>query len=126
MNSAELKAQFVDEFDIEAVFESVSKKLHKTAKQKGFYDELNMATFNSQAKQLMMITSEVVEVMEALRKERGEYAILDEISDILIRVFDFYESLREASVITDNTLGEVFNEKARKNKSRPKMHGVLG
>ena len=106
-------------------FDQISKELHDTAKSKGFYDSLEMREFNSQAKQLAMIHSEATEVLEALRKSKGEYAVVEEICDILVRCFDFYESLREAGVVV-SSLDEVFEEKTSINKSRPRMHGVLG
>lgn len=106
-------------------FDEISKELHATAKEKGFYDSLNMAEFNSQAKQLAMIHSEVTEVLEALRKSQGERAVVEELADIAIRLFDMYASLVEAGVVT-LSFDEVFADKTSINKSREKMHGVLG
>lgn len=103
----------------------VAMQLHNTAQIKGFYDELDMTNFMSQAKQLAMIHSEVTEVLEALRKEKGELAVVEEISDIIIRALDFYEALVRAGVVHDS-LQKVFTEKAAVNKERPRMHGVLG
>ena len=106
-------------------FDEISIELHQTARSKGFYDRLDMTDFNSQAKQLAMIHSEVTEVLEALRKEKGEEAVVEEIADILVRAFDFYEALYRANVVT-SSLQQVFNEKVGINKERPRMHGVLG
>lgn len=106
-------------------FDEISTELHQTARSKGFYDRLDMTDFNSQAKQLAMIHSEVTEVLEALRKEKGEKAVVEEIADILIRSFDLFAALRESGVVT-SSLDEVFNEKVGINKERPRMHGVLG
>ena len=106
-------------------FDEISIELHQTARSKGFYDRLDMTDFNSQAKQLAMIHSEVTEVLEALRKEKGEAAVVEEIADILVRCFDFYEALYRANVVT-SSLQQVFNEKVGINKERPRMHGVLG
>ena len=106
-------------------FDEISKELHETAKSKGFYDDLKMDEFVSQAKQLMMLASEVTEVMEALRKDKGEEAVLDELSDILIRLFDFTAALFEAGVVS-GSLDEAFARKAKINTSRPRMHGVRG
>lgn len=108
-------------FDID----NLSIDLHENAKNKGFYDRLDMTDFNSQAKQLAMIHSEVTEVLEALRKSKGEEAVVEELSDILIRVFDFYGSLKVSGVV-ESSLTEVLNKKIGINASRPKMHGVLG
>lgn len=106
-------------------FDQVSQELHETAKSKGFYDSLSMDEFNSQAKQLAMIHSEVTEVLEALRKSKGEQAVTEEIADILVRTFDFYQSLVDAGVVS-LSLDEVFEAKTAINKSRERMHGVLG
>ena len=72
-----------------------------------------------------MFASEVTEVMEALRKDKGEEAVLDELSDILIRLFDFTAALFEAGVVS-GSLDEAFARKAKINTSRPRMHGVRG
>ena len=106
-------------------FDQISEELHETAKSKGFYDTLNMDEFNSQAKQLAMIHSEVTEVLEALRKSKGQQAVVEEIADILVRCFDLYAALKDAGVV-DLSLDEVFEEKTEVNKERPRMHGVLG
>lgn len=106
-------------------FDMVAITLHETARDKGFYDSLNMKEFNSQAKQLAMIHSEVTEVLEALRKEKGERAVVEEIADILVRTFDFYQALYRDGVV-ESSLQEVFDEKTAVNKTRPRMHGVLG
>lgn len=106
-------------------FVTLAKTLHESAKSKGFYDSLDMTTFNSQAKQLMMIVSEASEVMEALRKSKGQYEVVEEISDILVRVFDFYGALIESGEVTES-LDEVFASKVKINSTRPKMHGVKG
>lgn len=99
--------------------------LHETALSKGFYESLDMKEFNSQAKQLAMIHSEVTEVLEALRKSQGQEKVVEEIVDILIRVLDFYAALRNAGVVHDS-LDETLGIKAEVNSGRPRMHGVLG
>lgn len=105
--------------------DEVSENLHEGAKSKGFYDSLKMDEFNSQAKQLAMIHSEVTEVLEALRKQHGEAHVIEELADILVRVFDFYGALKEAGVVT-SSLHLGFLAKVGVNKTRPRMHGVLG
>ena len=108
-------------------FETISQKLHKAAREKGFYDNLDMTDFTSQAKQIAMIHSEATEVLEALRKDKGQDAVLDEIADILIRVFDFYGALTAAGVIDDeHYLDKAFKAKVDFNKGRPHMHGLRG
>lgn len=108
-------------FDID----KFSDILHKTAKSKGFYDKLDMTDFNSQAKQLAMIHSEASEVLEALRKDKGQDKVVEELADILIRTFDLYAALKAAGVVTDS-LADSLSAKARVNEGREKMHGVRG
>lgn len=105
--------------------DDLAYKLHQTAKSKGFYDSLDMKEFNSQAKQLAMIHSEVTEVLEALRKTKGEKAVVEELDDIIIRVLDFWYALYDAGVV-NTSLHDVLGAKAKVNESRDKMHGVLG
>jgi NTP pyrophosphatase (non-canonical NTP hydrolase) len=105
--------------------DAVSAVVHESAIDHGFYDSLDMKDFNSQAKQIAMIHSEATEVLEALRKSKGEYAVVEELADILVRVFDLYAALRNAEVV-ESSLDEVFHAKVEANLSRPKMHGVLG
>lgn len=105
--------------------DEVAYRLHNDAKAKGFYESLKMDDFNSQAKQLAMIHSEVSETLEALRKQHGEEHVVEELSDILVRVFDFYGALREAGVVS-SSLHDGFLSKVEVNKTRPRMHGVLG
>lgn len=99
---------------------------YELAQIKGFYDSLDMTQFNSQAKQLMMITSEVVEVMEALRKDKGQDVVLAEMADIFIRFMDFYAALVDAGVLPEDSLGNAIADKHEVNCGRPAMHGVKG
>ena len=95
--------------------------LHKTAMDKGFWPEEVDDIFI--AKQLMMIVSEVVEAMEAIRKDKGEEEITKEFADILIRTLDLYAGLVDAGY-TRLSLDHVLKEKAGFNKTRPEKHGV--
>jgi NTP pyrophosphatase (non-canonical NTP hydrolase) len=105
-------------FNIEAVSESI----HKTAKEKGFWDDNNGIIFY--LKQLAMVHSEVSETLEAIRKEKGEREVVEELADIIIRVLDLYAGLKEDGYVVSN-FEEVFLEKITTNTIRPKMHGVL-
>jgi len=100
----------------EAAFENASNK--------GFHDGKDFTSIEWQLSKIALIHSEGSEVLEALRKEQGEYKVVEEIADILIRTLDFYHSLKTGSVVT-SSLDEVYDAKANKNKTRPRMHGVL-
>lgn len=105
--------------------DDISFTLNARARRQGFWDadtEENRIVFY--LKQLAMIHSEVSEVLEAIRKEKGEQEVVEELADILIRVLDLYGGMSTDHYVK-LSLTKVFNEKVEKNRSRPRMHGVL-
>ena len=103
------------------MFDQLAIDLHRTAVEKGFWPEDVDDIFI--AKQLMMIVSEVVEVMEAVRKDKGEEEISKEFADIIIRTLDLYAGMVEAGY-TRQSLDYILHEKSEFNKNRPEKHGV--
>jgi NTP pyrophosphatase (non-canonical NTP hydrolase) len=103
------------------MFDDIAIDLHKAAVEKGFWPEDIDDIFV--AKQCMMIVSEVTEVMEAIRKDKGEEEITKEFADILIRTLDLYAGVVEAGY-TRLSLDEMLKEKVEFNKTRPEKHGV--
>ncbi len=103
------------------MFDELAEQLHKTAVAKGFWPEDVDDIFVT--KQLMMIVSEAVEVMEAIRKDKGEDQVADEMADILIRTLDLYAGLVEHGY-TKVSLDYALDKKANVNKDRPERHGV--
>ena len=103
------------------VFDNLAINLHKVAVEKGFWPEEVDDIFI--AKQCMMIVSEVTEVMEAVRKDKGEEEITKEFADIIIRTLDLYAGMVEAGY-TRLSLDQVLREKVDFNKTRPEKHGV--
>jgi NTP pyrophosphatase (non-canonical NTP hydrolase) len=99
----------------------MSKSIHATAVEKGFWPDKVDDIFIT--KQLMMIVSEAVEVMEAIRKDKGKQEVADEMADIVIRTLDLYEGLAENGYV-DQELQVALNNKTNFNKSRPERHGV--
>ena len=95
--------------------------LHKVAVEKGFWPEKIDDIFVT--KQLMMIVSEVVEVMEAVRKDKGGEEVAKEFADIIIRTLDLYAGMVEAGY-TRESLDHILNKKSEFNKTRPEKHGV--
>jgi NTP pyrophosphatase (non-canonical NTP hydrolase) len=71
----------------------------------------------------MMIVSEAVEVMEAIRKDKGKQEVADEMADIIIRTLDLYQGLVDNGYV-DQELQVALNNKTSFNKSRPERHGV--
>jgi len=101
--------------------DNLAKDLHEVAVAKGFWPEEVDDIFVT--KQLMMIVSEAVEVMEAIRKDKGSAEVVDEMADILIRTLDLYEGLVENGY-TDISLDDALYNKVEFNKERPERHGV--
>jgi NTP pyrophosphatase (non-canonical NTP hydrolase) len=101
----------------------LAKELHDTAKEKGFWDY--EVDFIFAAKQIAMIHSEATEVLEALRKSQGEEKVVEELADIIVRVLDLWAGLVEAGIVS-TSLDEAMANKISVNKSREKLHGVLG
>jgi NTP pyrophosphatase (non-canonical NTP hydrolase) len=107
----------------------LSERLHTTAVEKGFWDPLDNMTgednFIFYAKQIAMIHSEATEVLEAIRKSKGQAQVVEELADIIIRVCDLYEGLRlNGEVVT--SLDKTVRYKSKINKKREKLHGVRG
>jgi NTP pyrophosphatase (non-canonical NTP hydrolase) len=103
------------------VFDNLAITLHETAIEKGFWPEDVDDIFI--AKQCMMIVSEVTEVMEAIRKDKGEEEITKEFADIIIRTLDLYAGAVDAGY-TKLSLDQALREKIDFNKTRPEKHGV--
>jgi NTP pyrophosphatase (non-canonical NTP hydrolase) len=105
------------------MLDDMAIELHKNARDKGFWPEPEDIDDIFIAKQLMMIVSEVTEVMEAIRKDKGEEEITKEFADILIRTLDLYAGVVNAGY-TRLSLDEALKEKVEFNKTRPEKHGV--
>jgi NTP pyrophosphatase (non-canonical NTP hydrolase) len=103
--------------------DTMANDVHSTAVAKGFWPEDVDDIFVT--KQLMMIVSEAVEVMEAIRKDKGKQEVADEMADIVIRTLDLWEGLKENGYVENNAeLQLAFNNKTNVNKDRPQKHGV--
>lgn len=103
------------------MFEELSEQIHETAVGKGFWPDTVDDIFIT--KQLMMIVSEAVEVMEAIRKDKGAEAIADEMADIIIRTLDLHIGLMEHGY-TSTSIAEAVEKKTAFNKTRPQKNGV--
>jgi NTP pyrophosphatase (non-canonical NTP hydrolase) len=101
--------------------DEMADHLHQVATEKGFWPDRVDDIFVT--KQLMMVVSEAVEVMEAIRKDKGKQEIADEMADIVIRTLDLYAGLVENGY-TDISLDLALDNKVSFNKQRPERHGV--
>ena len=108
--------------------DDLAHTLHARAKKKGFYTPMEWMEPADHIifylKQLAMIHSEVTEVLEAIRKQKGDDVVVEELADILIRVLDFWAFLNETGY-TKKKLSDALNEKIAINETRERMHGVL-
>ena len=108
---------------ITRTLEMLADEVHTTAVEKGFWPQDVDDIFIT--KQLMMIVSEAVEVMEAIRKDKGKQEVADEVADIVIRTLDLWAGLKENGYVEENAdLQVAFNNKTNINKDRPERHGV--
>ena len=108
------------------MFDQLAIDLHKIAVEKGFWgnsEDHDVVNDIFIAKQCMMIVSEVTEVMEAVRKDKGGEEIAKEFADIIIRTLDLYAGMVEAGY-TKISLDNAFEEKTKFNLTRPEKHGV--
>ena len=102
-----------------------SKRLHDNAVDKGFWEPNNEDTHTIfYLKQIAMIHSECSEVLEAIRKSKGDRQVVEELADIIIRTLDLYWGLKEDGY-TDISLHDTYMEKTAYNEQRARMHGVL-
>ena len=88
---------------------------HANARDKGFWDDVNLTDPRHVLSLLALVTTETSEAVEAVRKEDRENFV-EELADILIRVFDLAGGM-------DLNLGLAIHEKMHVNKSRSHKHG---
>jgi NTP pyrophosphatase (non-canonical NTP hydrolase) len=102
------------------ILERLAELTHDTAKEKGFWDgEYN---YDKIGNKLALVHSEVTEVLEAIRKDKGQVAIVEEMSDVIIRLLDIYQAMKEHGDITVS-LEKILRDKMKKNRDREKLHG---
>lgn len=102
------------------LLKKLARRAHQTSKDKGFWAEPVM--MDKYAAKLMLITTEVAEVTEALRKRQGAQKVTEEFADIYIRAFCLHEKLVEDGEATDN-LQETIIAKMDANDAREALHG---
>jgi NTP pyrophosphatase (non-canonical NTP hydrolase) len=108
------------EIETKLGFDKLADSLHRTAIDKGFWD--NDADDETFCTKIALIHSEATEVLEAIRKNQGAEAIAEEIADIIIRTLDLYAALYRYGR-TRHSLDDVIQLKMSKNKDRPHKHG---
>lgn len=101
--------------------EELAEEIHFNAVDKGFWPEEVDDIFI--AKQCMMIVSEVTEVMEAVRKDKGSQEVTEELADIIIRTLDLWKGMHDNGYV-GHSLDYSLVGKIETNKGRPERHGV--
>jgi len=93
--------------------------IHRTAVEKGFYDVETFDT-NFGLSKIALLHSECAEVLESIRKEQGEEAIMFEVADAMIRLLDLVEILKEGGFVgKDLMLEDYVADKMRTNCEHP-------
>jgi NTP pyrophosphatase (non-canonical NTP hydrolase) len=96
--------------------------LHEIAIEKGFWD--GTINYDKVGNKLALVHSEVTEVLEAIRKNKGSEEVVEEMADVIIRLLDIYAAMRNSGDLI-HSLDEVLENKININKERPKLHGNL-
>lgn len=97
---------------------------HAISTGNGFWDEEVTAAFI--LAKLALIHSEVTETLEAIRKEKGPDAIIEEMADVYIRLIDLYQGMKMSGWLpADSSLGAIVEKKMAFNATRPRKHGNL-
>jgi NTP pyrophosphatase (non-canonical NTP hydrolase) len=108
--------QVLTEYGLDAL----SAMLHEIAKEKGFWD--GEYSYDKVGNKLALVHSEVTEVLEAIRKNKGSEAVVEEMADVIIRLLDIYAAMRNEEKVL-HSLDEILEKKININKDRPKLHG---
>jgi NTP pyrophosphatase (non-canonical NTP hydrolase) len=104
------------------MLDGLAAVLHQTACEKGFWDTTPDIHFI--LSKIALIHSEGSEILEAVRKEKGEEEIVTEIADLVIRTLDLWAGLYDAGIVTVS-LDDMMAKKMGVNAARPFRHGVL-
>jgi NTP pyrophosphatase (non-canonical NTP hydrolase) len=102
--------------------DALAALLHETAKEKGFWE--GEYSHDKIGNKLALVHSEVTEVLEGIRKNKGSEQIVEEMADVIIRLLDVYAAMRNEEEVM-HSLDEVLENKININKERPRLHGNL-
>lgn len=100
-----------------------ANEFHVVAMDKGFWDNYDESPNEFICTKLALVHSEVTEVLEAIRKNKGDEEIMAEIADILIRTMDLYAGLNSRFFEKKQSLDLAVRLKMEKNTNRPALHG---
>ena len=100
-----------------------AESFHSVSTSKGFWDNYDDSPNEFICTKLALIHSEVTEVLEAIRKNKGEEEIMAEFADIIIRTLDLYAGMNKRLFEKERSLDFAIQQKHEKNSGRPKLHG---
>lgn len=104
------------------ILDDLSSELHETAVSKGFWGPPEQ--MDKYMAKLMLVTSELAEILEALRKGKGPEKVAEEFADAQIRLMDLWRALKNDGVIPKEImLDAALLGKAAVNIGRPALHG---
>ncbi len=102
--------------------DALAAVIHETAIEKGFWE--GPKNHDKIGNKLALVHSEVTEVLEAIRKNKGSQQVVEEMADVVIRLLDIYASMMNGGLI-EHSLDEELNKKMEVNSSRARLHGNL-
>lgn len=112
--------------DLRPSMDILAKKVHATAREKGFWDHEFVDTDTDGypidnpsivPEKLALIMSEVAEVLEAHRDD-NLFGMEEELADVIIRVLDLAE-------FYGFSMDDAIAEKMISNRARPHLHGRI-
>jgi NTP pyrophosphatase (non-canonical NTP hydrolase) len=110
-------------------FDKLAMEVHGIAVSKGFWGEpinaegdLPPVSMDRIMAKLALAHSEITEILEALRKNKGPDAVNSEFADTFIRLLDLWAALYKNDIV-QGLLQDAFDNKVAANLERPYLHG---
>jgi NTP pyrophosphatase (non-canonical NTP hydrolase) len=101
--------------------DEICQVVHDTAVEKGFWGD--NVTLDVIGYKLALVHSEVTEILEAIRKTKGDDKIAEEFADAIIRLCDLYKAMYDSGKFALPSLDKAVYAKAAINETRPRLHG---
>lgn len=108
-------------------FNDLAFEVHRTAIDKGFWSgqkplsDASNVDMNQVMAKLALMHSEITEILEAIRKNKGVKNTTEEFADLIIRTLDVWAHLAECGMVS--SLDAAVDDKTQINKAREHLHG---